>query len=305
MKRDILSVLDMKGDFEDIIDRSIKFKKMRYTSFPEMQNRMLGMIFEKPSTRTRISLQTAMEQLGGHAIYLNPSDMQIGRGETIEDTGRVLSGFLDVVSYRAFSHKSVADLAAGSRVPVINALDDLEHPVQMLADFMTIKEIKGKISGLKVSYLGDGNNVANSLALSCALSGSDFTIGCPKGYEPNRSLFEKAKEIGKTTGAKIEIRNDPKEAAESADVVYTDVWVSMGEEKEKEAKEKLFLPYQVNSSNLENASKNYLFLHCLPAHRSLEVTSEIIDGGHSVVFQEAENRLHTSKGLIYTLLALD
>ena len=170
---------------------------------------------------------------------------------------------------------------------------------------MIIKEIKGKISGLKVSYLGDGNNVANSLALSCALSGSDFTIGCPKGYEPNRSLFEKAKEIGKTTGAKIEIRNDPKEAAESADVVYTDVWVSMGEEKEKEAKEKLFLPYQVNSSNLENASKNYLFLHCLPAHRSLEVTSEIIDGGHSVVFQEAENRLHTSKGLIYTLLALD
>lgn len=305
MKRDILSVLDMKNDFEEIIDRSIKFKKQRYTSVPELQNRMLGMIFEKPSTRTRISLQTAMEQLGGHAIYLNPNDMQIGRGETIEDTGRVLSGFLDIISYRAFSHKSVASLAASSRVPVINALDDLEHPVQMLADFMTLKEIKGTLSGMKVTYLGDGNNVANSLALSCALVGSDFTIGCPRGYEPNKILMEKSREVGKTSGSRIEVVNDPKKAAESADVVYTDVWVSMGEEKEKEAREKVFMPYQVNEENLDHASKNYIFLHCLPAHRSLEVSADIIDGGHSAVFQEAENRLHTSKGLIYTILVED
>lgn len=173
MKRDILSVTDMSSDFEDIIDLSIRMKKQRYTVFPEMHNRMLGMIFEKPSTRTRISLETAMEQMGGHAIYLNPNDMQIGRGETIEDTGRVLSGFLDIISYRAFSHESVASLAKNAKVPVINALDDREHPVQMLADFMTIKEILGRTGGLKVTYVGDGNNVANSLALSSAISGSE------------------------------------------------------------------------------------------------------------------------------------
>ena len=303
LKRDILSVTDMSSDFEDIIDLSIKFKKERYSDFHEMKNRMLGMIFEKPSTRTRISLQTAMEQMGGHAIYLNPSDMQIGRGETIEDTGRVLSGFLDVISYRAFKHESVASLAASSRVPVINALDDREHPVQMLADFMTIKEILGRLGGLKVSYIGDGNNVANSLALSCAILGSDFTIGCPKGYEPDREIWQKAVGIGKSTGSKLLIENDPVAAVSSANIVYTDVWVSMGEEKEREQKERIFSKYQVNESLMDHAGKNHIFLHCLPAHRGYEVSKEVIEGVHSAVFQEAENRLHTSKALIYTLIA--
>lgn len=302
MKRDIISVLDMKDDLEDIIDQSIKFKKQRYEQFPEYVNHVLGMIFEKPSTRTRISLETAMTQLGGHAIYLNPNDMQIGRGETIGDTARVLSRFVDVVSYRAFKHENVLELARNASVPVINALDDLEHPVQIVADFMTVKERKGKVDGLKVAYLGDGNNVANSLLLGSALLGSDFSIGCPKGYEPNRKLFEAGEKIAKETGVRLEITDDPVKAVESADIVYTDVWVSMGEEKEKEQKEKLFSRYQVNSDLVAHADKDYVFLHCLPAHRGLEVTAEVMEGVHSAVFDEAENRLHTAKGIISTLL---
>lgn len=302
MKRDIISVLDMKDDLEEIIDLSIKFKKQRYEQFPEYVNHVLGMIFEKPSTRTRISLETAMTQLGGHAIYLNPNDMQIGRGETIGDTAKVLSGFVDVISYRAFKHENVLELARNASVPVINALDDMEHPVQMVADFMTVKERKGHLDGLKVSYVGDGNNVANSLILSSVILGSDISIGCPKGYEPNRKLVEAATKISKETGTHIEITDDPVKAMENADVVYTDVWVSMGEEKEREQKEKIFLKYQVNEQLVSHANKDYLFLHCLPAHRGLEVTGEVMEGVHSAVFDEAENRLHTAKGILKTLL---
>lgn len=302
MKRDIISVMDMKDDLEDIIDLSIKLKNYRYQQFPEFKNHVLGMIFEKPSTRTRVSLETAMTQLGGHAIYLNPNDMQIGRGETIGDTAQVLSRFVDVISYRAFKHENVLELARKASVPVINALDDLEHPVQIVADFMTVKERKGKVNGLKVAYLGDGNNVANSLILGSALLGSDFSIGCPKGYEPNEKLLELGKKIARENGTHVEVTYDPIEAVESADVVYTDVWVSMGEEKEKEQKEKLFSKYQVNSDLVSHADKDYLFLHCLPAHRGLEVTGEVMEGVHSVIFDEAENRLHTAKGILKTLL---
>ncbi len=302
MKRDIISVMDMKDDLEDIIDLSIKFKKHRYEQFPEFRNHVLGMIFEKPSTRTRVSLETAMTQLGGHAIYLNPNDMQIGRGETIGDTAQVLSRFVDVISYRAFKHENVLELAKNASVPVINALDDLEHPVQIVADFMTVKERKGKVDGLKVAYLGDGNNVANSLMLGSALLGSDFSIGCPKGYEPDKNFLETARRLSKDTGAHVEVTDDPVKAVESADIVYTDVWVSMGEEKEREQKEKLFSRYQVNNGLVDHANSDFLFLHCLPAHRGLEVTAEVMEGLHSVVFDEAENRLHTAKGIISTLL---
>lgn len=302
MKRDIISVLDMAGDLEDIIDLSMKLKKQRYEQFPQFTNHVLGMIFEKPSTRTRVSLETAMTQLGGHAIYLNPNDMQIGRGETIGDTAKVLSRFVDAISYRAFKHENVLELAKNASVPVINALDDLEHPVQIVADFMTVKERKGRVNNLKVSYVGDGNNVANSLILGTVLLGSDISVGCPKGHEPNKDILEVAGEIAKDTGSKIEILEDPAKAVESADVIYTDVWVSMGEEKEREAKEKLFLKYQVNSDLVAHASKDYLFLHCLPAHRGLEVTAEVMESLHSVVFDEAENRLHTAKGILSTVL---
>ncbi len=292
----------MANDLEDIIDLSIKLKKQRYEQFPQFTNHVLGMIFEKPSTRTRVSLETAMTQLGGHAIYLNPNDMQIGRGETIADTAKVLSGFVDVISYRAFKHENVVELAKNASVPVINALDDLEHPVQIVADFMTIKEKKGRVNNLKLSYVGDGNNMANSLILGSVVLGSDISIGCPKGHEPNKDIVEIAQEIAKDTGSTIEILEDPKKAVESADVVYTDVWVSMGEEKEKAEKEKLFSRYQVNSELVSHASKDYMFLHCLPAHRGLEVSEEVIESFHSVVFDEAENRLHTAKGILSTVL---
>lgn len=302
MKRDIISVLDMANDLEDIIDLSIKLKRQRYEQFPQFTNHVLGMIFEKPSTRTRVSLETAMTQLGGHAIYLNPNDMQIGRGETIADTAKVLSRFVDVISYRAFRHENVVELAKNASVPVINALDDLEHPVQIVADFMTIKEKKGRVNNLKVSYVGDGNNMANSLILGSVVLGSDISIGCPKGREPNKDIVEIAREIAKDTGSTVEILEDPVKAVESADVVYTDVWVSMGEEKEKAEKEKLFGKYQVNDDLVSHASKDYLFLHCLPAHRGLEVSEEVIESFHSVVFDEAENRLHTAKGILSTVL---
>ncbi len=302
MKRDIISVMDMAGDLEDIIDLSIKLKRQRYEQFPQFTNHVLGMIFEKPSTRTRVSLETAMTQLGGHAIYLNPNDMQIGRGETIADTAKVLSRFVDVISYRAFKHENVLELAKNASVPVINALDDLEHPVQIVADFMTVKERKGRVNNLKVSYVGDGNNVANSLILGTVLLGSDISVGCPKGHEPNKDILEIAEQIAKDTGSHIEILENPVKAVESADVIYTDVWVSMGEEKEKEQKEKLFRKYQVNNELVSHASKDFLFLHCLPAHRGLEVTADVMESLHSVVFDEAENRLHTAKGILSTVL---
>ena len=302
MKRDIISVLDMQEDLEDIIDLSIKLKRNRYHDFPEMHNRMLGMIFEKPSTRTRISLETAMVQLGGHAIYLNPNDMQLGRGETVADTARVLSGFLDIISYRAFKHENVLELARNASIPVINALDDLEHPVQILADFMTIKERKKRVSGLKLAYVGDGNNVANSLILASAILGTDISVGCPKGYEPNQEIVEKARKIAKDRGSTIEIISDPVAAVEGADAIYTDVWISMGEEKIREQKEKVFGQYQVNGNLVKHADSNYIFLHCLPAHRGLEVTDEVADSVNSVIFEQAENRMHTAKGLIHTLL---
>lgn len=302
MKKDIISVLDMEGELEDLIDLSIRLKRNRYESYAHARNRVLGMIFEKPSTRTRVSLETAMVQLGGHAIYLNPNDMQMGRGETVSDTAKVLSGFVDVISYRAFSHSNVVELARNASVPVINALDDLEHPVQIVADFMTLKEKRGRLSGLKLAYLGDGNNVANSLLLGGAISGMDVYIGCPKNYEPNIEIFEKAKQRARSTGANIVITQDPVEAVRDADAVYTDVWVSMGDEAQKEKREKDLIDFQVNQELVSNARKDYTFLHCLPAHRGLEVTGDVIDGVNSAVFQEAENRLHTEKAIIYRLL---
>jgi ornithine carbamoyltransferase len=301
MKRDIISAFDMSDDLEEIIDLSISLKKRRYDYEPVLRNNILAMIFEKPSTRTRISLETAIEQLGGHGIYLNPNDMQVGRGETIADTARVLSGFADFISYRAFKHSNVLELARNSRIPVINALDDLEHPVQIVADFMTVKENFGKLHGKKLAYVGDGNNMANSLIAGASILGVDISIGSPKGHEPNAEIVEKAKKMASGNGSRIEIFNDPKKAVEGADIVYTDVWVSMGEESQKAEKEKLFTPYQVNDDLMSGASKNAIFLHCLPAHRGLEVSASVIDGRQSRVFEEAENRLHTSKAILLTL----
>ncbi|MHB8360862.1 MAG: ornithine carbamoyltransferase [Thermoplasmataceae archaeon] len=302
MKRDLISILDLSNDLEEVISLSLRVKRDRYSKRSEMEGRTVGLIFEKPSTRTRISLETAITQLGGHGIYLNPNDMQMGRGETVEDTAKVLSGFLDAITYRAFSHENVVKLAKHSSVPVINALDDVEHPLQVIADFMTIAEKKGRTNNLKFSYVGDGNNMVNSLVLGCAMLGIDISIGTPKEYQTNVKFIEKAKEIAKGSGSKVMTTTDPKEAVEDADILYTDVWISMGEEKQREAKEKSFKPYQVNSDLVANAKKDYIFMHCLPAHRGIEVTDEIADSINSVIFQQAENRLHSAKAVFLTLM---
>jgi ornithine carbamoyltransferase len=301
MKRDILSVADMENDFDQIIDTSIKLKKDRTVKFSE--KKLLGMIFEKPSTRTRISLEAAMEQLNGHAIYLSPSEMHLGDGETIGDTARVMSRFLDIISYRAYDYRNVQELAKYATVPVLNALDNMEHPLQIVADFMTIMEKKHRLENLKMAYMGDGNNVSNSLLLGAAITGMDISVACPEHHEPNKDILYRAKDIALKTGSRIEIVRDPRTAVDSADIIYTDVWVSMGEESERTQKEKLFVEYQVNDKLADFADKNYIFMHCLPARRGLEVTDEIIDGIHSVVLDEAENRLYSEKGVIYTILS--
>lgn len=301
-KRDVISAFDMQADLEKIIDLSIELKKHRYDHPEELKHRMLGMIFEKPSTRTRTSFEVAIEQLGGHGIYLNPNDMQIGRGETISDTAKVLSRFVDAITYRSFSNKNERELAANASVPVINALDDKEHPVQIIADYMTFKERFGSFKGKKIAYVGDGNNMANSLIAGASILGLNISVACPKGYEPDSEIVKKAQELGSSTGSKIEVTSDPALAVSDADAVYTDVWISMGEESQRQEKEKTFKDYQVTKSLMEKAKKSAIFLHCLPAHRGLEVSAEVIDGPQSAVFDQAENRLHTEKALLLTLM---
>ena len=295
----LISVLDIEDRLEEIIDRAIKLKGRRYSE--ELRGKSLAMIFEKSSTRTRVSFEVAMTQLGGHALYLSPEQMQMGRGETVEDTARVLSRFVDGIMYRAFSHEMMTKLAENSSVPVINALDDVEHPCQIVADLQTIKEKKKKLKGLKLAYVGDGNNVCNSLLLACPVVGMDISVGCPKGYEP--SYADKAKKLAKKYGTRMEVFEDPAKAVEGADAVYTDVWVSMGMEKERAERERIFMPYQVNKELTAHAKKNFIFMHCLPAHRGIEVSAEIMDGKNSVVFDEAENRLHAQKAILLELLA--
>lgn len=306
MKKDLISMVDIKEDLPDIINLAIEMKRRQQMGEREIQqvlkNRSLAMIFEKPSTRTRVSFEVAMTQLGGHALYLSPRDMQLGRGETIADTAKVLSRYVDAIVYRAYKHEMMVELAENATIPVINALDDLEHPCQIVADLMTIKEKKGELTGLKMAYVGDGNNVANSLMLGAAIMGMDFYIACPEGYEPNKDLTGIAKKIANETGAKVVITHEPVEAVKDADVVYTDVWVSMGDEEEKEKRMKAFKPYQVNEELVKHAKPNYIFMHCLPAHRGLEVTDEVIDSRNSVVFDEAENRLHAQKAILARII---
>lgn len=263
-----------------------------------MPGKTLAMIFEKPSLRTRVTFETGIFQLGGHGIYLQPSDIQLGVRETIADAARNLERWVDVIMARTFKHETITELAKYSKVPVINALSDLEHPCQALADFYTVLEHKGKLEGLKLAFIGDGNNVAHSLMLLAAKVGANFAIGCPQGYEPNVDVVSQAKAFAKETGASIEISHDAVEAVKDADVVYTDVWASMGQEAEAEARAKIFAPYQVNGELMVHAKDDAIFEHCLPAHRGMEVTDEVMDGAQSVVFDEAENRLHVQKAVM-------
>lgn len=267
-----------------------------------LQGKTLGMIFQKPSTRTRVSFEVAMFQLGGHALYLSAADLQLGRGETISDTGKVLSRYLDGIMIRTFSQEDVEELAKSAEIPVINGLTDLLHPCQILADLQTVREHKGKLAGLKLAYVGDGNNICHSLLYGCTKTGMHISVASPEGYMPRREIVEEARLIAGETGGSVIVTTDPLEAVQDADVVVTDVWASMGQESEQEERIKVFAPYQVNAGLVKRAKPDYIFMHCLPAHRGEEVTAEIIDGPHSVVFDEAENRLHAQKALLALLM---
>jgi len=304
MKRDFLSMMDVKDDLEEILSiaSDIKLRYGQKEEYRPLKNKSLGMIFEKPSTRTRVSFEVGMTQLGGHALYLSPRDLQIGRGETIADTAKAISRYVDAIMYRAFSHDMMVELAKNATVPVINALDDLEHPCQILADLLTIKEHKGDFKGLKLVYVGDGNNVCNSLMLGCGLIGINVNISCPEGYLPNNRILDKASKIAQEKGSHLHLVSNPVESVKDADIIYTDVWVSMGDEKEKAKREKVFVPYQVNSELVKHAKPDCVVMHCLPAHRGQEITDEIIDGDHSIVFDQAENRLHAQKALLVRLM---
>lgn len=293
-----------KEEIEQVLKISelLKSQLLRGEEHPLLKGKTLAMIFEKPSTRTRVSFEVGMWQLGGYALYLSASDLQLGRGETIADTAQVLSRYVDGIMARVFVHQTILDLVKYSRVPVVNGLSDFTHPCQGLADLFTVYEKKGRLSGLKLAYVGDGNNVAHSLLYGCSKVGMDITLACPKGYEPNPKVVSKAKEEGRRSGGKVKVTNDPKEAVREADIVYTDVWASMGKEKEHEKRVKVFKPYQVNGKLIKEAKVDYLFMHCLPAHRGEEVTDEVADSENSVIFDQAENRLHTQKALLALIM---
>ncbi|WP_160725429.1 ornithine carbamoyltransferase [Bacillus sp. USDA818B3_A] len=289
-----------------LLNEAVELKKLQKQGKPHhfLSGKVLGMIFEKSSTRTRVSFEVGMLQLGGHAIFLSSKDIQLGRGESISDTAKVLSRYIDGIMIRTFSHESVEELASHATVPVINGLTDLQHPTQVLADLLTILEHKGKLAGLKLCYIGDGNNnMAHSLMEGAVKVGMNISIASPEGYMPNEEITERAIQAGKKSGTAVTITNDPCEAIKNADVVVTDVWTSMGQEEETAIRLKAFQGFQVNEELCSHADKDFIFLHCLPAHRGEEVTGEIIDGPHSVVFDEAENRLHAQKAILKLLLS--
>lgn len=294
----LLSITDIKDDVKYILDLAIKIKAGEMEDKP-LEGKTLAMIFQKSSTRTRVSFDVGMYQLGGRAIFLSSNDLQMGRGEPISDTAKVLSRFVDGIMIRAIKHSDVVELAKHSDVPVINGLTDLEHPCQALADVLTIKEHLGDWEGKKICFVGDGNNVSNSLLLIAPLLGMDMSVACPKGYEPCEDILKTALEYADENNTKITITDDIGFALQNVDAVFTDVWVSMGDEAEKAKREIDFAPFQVNSDLMSLANDEAIFLHCLPAVRGQEVSAEVIDGPQSVVFDEAENRMHAQKAVLY------
>lgn len=297
----LISIADLSvDDIDKLLNAAEDLKKKRKegTVMDYLKNKSLAMIFEKSSTRTRASFEVGMTDLGGHALYLDPTTTQLGRGETVGDTARILSRYAHGIMIRAKSHATVRELADNASIPVINGLDDVEHPCQALADLMTIRERKGRFKGLKFAWIGDGNNVCNSLILAAAMTGMKMVVACPPGYEPDEGIVAKAKAMG----GSVEVMHDPKAAAKGADVLYTDVWVSMGDEAEKENRLRDLRDYQINMSLVKLANKGCIVLHCLPAHRGEEIAEEVIDCGNSAIFDQAENRLHAQKALLVKLL---
>ena len=280
----------------------LKIKHYANDKTPVLSGKVLGMIFQKPSLRTRVSFESGMIQLGGQAIYLGPDDIKLGQRETTKDIAKVLSRYVHGIMARTFSHQVILDLAQYATVPVINGLSDLLHPCQALGDLLTIQEKKGNLSNLKLAFIGDGNNVFNSLAFAAVKVGMDITIAAPEGYEPQAEIIEKAQKDAKKTNSKISITNDPYEAVKDADVIYTDVWTSMGFEEEKEIRKNAFQPFQVNQKLVNQAKEEAIILHCLPAHRGEEITDEVIDSSQSVVIDQAENRMHAQNAMLSLLM---
>jgi ornithine carbamoyltransferase len=295
---EILSILRLSGNLKNELMNGDGEKASQL-----LKGKVLGMIFQKPSTRTRVSFETGIFQLGGNALYLSTNDMQLSRGESIEDTGRTLSLYVNCIVARVYEHADVQMLADSASIPVINGLSDTFHPCQILADLLTIQEHKKKMKGLNLAWIGDGNNVCNDLLLGCAKTGINMTAACPHGYEPLEQIVRLAKEEEQKTGAEITIIDDPLQATKDADIIVTDTFLSIGKDQEKTTREEAFLPrYQVNSDLLKNAKRDVIFMHCLPAKRGQEVTSEVIDGRASVIWDEAENRLHVQKALMCMLM---
>ena len=302
MKKDLLNIYDLEpDDFDTIWKKAAKLKKALKAGKPHasLKGKTLGMIFDKSSTRTRISFEVGMYQLGGIALFLNSRDTQIGRGEPISDSARMMSRYLNGIMIRTFSQKSVEDFAQNASIPVINGLTDLLHPCQILSDLFTIREKKGSYDKLKVAYIGDGNNIANSWIEAAARLPIGLTLACPKGYDPDAEIMARCKKEAKEG---ITLYRDPMEAARNADVLYTDVWVSMGQESEDRERKKIFKNYQINKKLLKEAKKDAIVMHCLPAHRGEEISSDVIDGRQSVVIDQAENRLHVQKAILEILL---
>jgi len=302
--KDLVTLKDLDDqDFDEVFRLAEQVKAHPWMFAGALVGKTLAMIFEKPSTRTRVSFETAMTRLGGHAIYLSPKDTQLGRGETVADTARVLSRYVDAIMARVFRHPDVVTLAQEASIPVLNGLSDFSHPCQGLADFFTLRECKGRLAGLRLAYIGDGNNnVCHSLLYGGATLGVHVTVGCPAGYDPRPEVLAWAQEVGRSTGARFSVVRDPMQAADGADAVYTDVWTSMGQEQEREARLKALAPYQVNLRVFERARPDAIFLHCLPAHRGEEVTDDVVDHQRSRVLDQAENRLHVQAALLLLLI---
>jgi len=303
--KDLISILELSvADIEEIFTtaKELKNKQKKGESYTPLTGKTLAMIFAKSSTRTRVSFEVGMLQLGGHALFLSTQDMQLKRGETIHDTAKTLSRYCDGIMMRTYSHKDVLEMAQHAAIPVINGLTDLSHPCQALTDIFTIIEKKGQAKGLKIVYIGDGDNVANSLAVIAGKLGLQMVLCTPRGYEPDKTVMKDARELAASSGARIEVTDDPTAAAAGADIMYTDVWTSMGKEQEREERLKIFRPFQLNQKLLNLAKKDCLVMHCLPAHRGEEITEEVMDSPQNISFDQAENRLHVQKAVLTLLL---
>jgi ornithine carbamoyltransferase len=299
MKKDFLTLLDLSPDeMLGLLQRAAELKSGKDPSSCPLLGKSIGLLFDKTSTRTRISFQTGIYQLGAQAIYINTKDLQLGRGETVEDTAKVLARYLHGIVIRTYAHSTIEKLAVNAEIPVVNGLTDMHHPCQALADTLTILEKKGILKDVRVAYIGDGNNVANSLMEAALLTGIDLVIACPQGHEPDRKIYEKVT----AGGGKVKIVTSPEDAVENADVLYTDVWISMGQEREIERRKKIFKNYQINRELLSRAKPDAIVMHCLPAHRGEEITDDVLDSPQSVVIDQAENRLHTQKALLEKLI---